>query len=150
MLGFGLSCSYAGPMHKAMASVNSFVQHPVMFIRYCFTEVFYYLWLLQPSLSIFCDNPWTLEVRVCGIDVTLKVEDSMYSQHLDWLLVSVLIIVYCKKILLWWRLSNVSTKLNSPLGPIVHPAMGSCPSSQCQISVLSREIGLKSSHKAVG
>lgn len=68
-----------------------------MFIRYYFTKAFCYLWLLEPSFSIFCDNPCASEVRVCGIDVTLKAEDAIYSLCFDWLLVSVLIVMYCKK-----------------------------------------------------
>lgn len=68
-----------------------------MFIRYYFTEAFFYLWLLQPSFSTFCDNPCASEVRVCGTDVTLKREDSTYSLCFEWLLVSVLITCIMKR-----------------------------------------------------
>lgn len=48
------------------------------------------------------------------------------------------------------QFNTVSIKLNSPLGPIACPAVGSWPSSQYKLSVLSCGIGLKSNHKAVG
>ena len=47
------------------------------------------------------------------------------------------------------QFNTVSIKLNSPLGPIACPAMGSWPSSQYKLSVLSCGISLKSNHKAV-
>lgn len=73
--------------------------------KHCFVVVIHPLSLLNCFLCLFHDDPWALVGETgCKCPVQGWALYLSYSLHIDQLWESVLITVYCKKMLLWWGL----------------------------------------------
>lgn len=162
--------SYAG-LVQAIAAVRSWEQQSCQVPRIWLTDCNTYppsKLFLFPSLLPWC----SLSLGETGNRYLFVAELSIviHSLHLDWLWVSVLTAIYCKKLL--WREGKVPpiygykdkhkedslmlcpfsaiTVLGSPLTNMTFPTMDSWPGSQNQVSILFCGMDYKLNQKAIG